>query len=244
MLNSTEQSAGKTTLTTKLSYLIGVYLGDGCVYFDEKHWNYSFQLNVIDKDFAERTADCLEEYFGKKPALFLCESRGSWKKRGTSPLWTTCVYGKEKCQWLRDITHDKMVIPRIIFEATDEQQKAFIAGIMDSEGYVGKHYDKKLDRIHWLMGICSADTWLEDFMQMLSKHGVKYGKRYKEKQTKPWHKPKYRYKINTMSFIKSGCYFTIRRKKDRLVEYIKMLSPQRLHVELLNGDDIVQELLK
>ena len=229
-----EQSAAKTsTLTNRLAYLIGVYLGDGCVSFSKNpsYGNYSFSLNAIDKDFVEFTAECLTEYFGKKPSIFLDESGGGWKKRGTKPLWKTVIYGKDKCQWLRDTTEDKRVIPEMIFNAPQNIQKWFIAGVMDSEGYVGKHYHKEYDKFQYLMGICSTDIWLEHFIEMLEVHGVKTGKRYKEKQIKPWHKPKFRYKINTMSFIRSGCFFTIERKKQRLNDYIKGLSAQRLHAE-------------
>lgn len=244
MTDIREQSAGKTTLTINQAYLIGAYLGDGSISFVEKYHNYFFSLNAIDEDFVRRVAMCLTDYFGKKPSIFIDESGGGWKKRGTKPLWKTVVYGKAKCQELRDITHDKTVIPEVIFKAPKTHQKAFIAGVMDSEGYVGKHYYAPQDRTQWLMGIASADVWLEDFMELLSKHHVKYGKRYKEKQIKPWHKPKFRYKINTMSWIKSGCYFTIQRKNDRLIDYIQSLSPQRLHVEQLNADDIVHSLRK
>lgn len=226
------QSAGKTTMTLTINqaYLIGVYLGDGSISFVEKYHNYFFSMNAIDKEFVERTADCLEEFFGKRPSVFLDKTGGGWQKRGTKPLWKTVVYGKQKCQELRDITHDKRVIPQVIFDASDELQKAFIAGIMDSEGYVGKHNNSETGRIQYLMGIASCDVWLEDFIELLTKHGVKVGKRYREKQIKPWHKPKFRYKINTMSWIKSGCYFTIERKNERLKEYLNNLSPQRLHV--------------
>jgi len=217
------------TLTINQAYLIGAYLGDGSISFVEKYRNYFFSLNAIDKEFVEKVATCLEEYYEKKPAVFLDRSGGGWAKRGTKPLWKVVVYGKEKCQALRDITHDKRVIPQVIFESDDKCQKAFIAGIMDSEGYVGKHYNKTTDRTQYLMGIASTDVWLEDFIQLLEKHGVKCGKRYREKQIKPWHKPKFRYKINTMSWIKSGCYFTICRKNERLNDYLKNLSPQRLH---------------
>lgn len=232
------------TLTTNQAYLIGVYLGDGSISFVPKYRNYFFALNAVDKEFVEKTAICLEEYFGKKPSLFLDKTGGGWKERNTRPLWKTVVYGKVKCQKLRDLTHDKRVIPKVIFETSRKNQRAFIAGIMDSEGYVGKHYNQKLDKTQYLMGIASCDVWLEDFIRLLESHKVKCGKRYKEKQIKPWHKPKFRYKINTMSWIKSGCYFTIKRKNERLIEYINNLSPQRLHVEALNGHDIVQQLAK
>jgi len=227
-----EQSAAKTSsLTNRLAYLIGVYLGDGSITFSKNNSNNYFSLNAIDEDFIKHTVVCLEEYFGKKPSSFLDKSGGGWKKRGTKPLWKTVVYGKEKCKWLVEITEDKRVIPEIIFKAPKHIQKWFIAGVMDSEGYVGKHYHKEYDKYQYLMGICSADVWLEHFIEMLEQHGVKTGKRYKEKQIKPWHKPKFRYKINTMSFIRSGCFFTIKRKIDRLTDYINSLSAQRLHAE-------------
>lgn len=218
------------TLTINQAYLIGAYLGDGCVSFVPKYGNYFFSLNAVDKEFVEKVAECLEEFFDKKPSLFLDKSGGGWKKRGTKPLWKTVVYGKVKCQELRDITHDKTVIPEIIWKSSKEKQRAFIAGVMDSEGYVGKHYNKQQDRTQYLMGIASADVWLEDFIELLTQHNIKCGKRYKEKQVKPWHKPKLRYKINTMSWIRSGCKFSVDRKNERLKDYLEGLSPQRLHV--------------
>lgn len=217
----------RNTLTINQAYLLGAYLGDGSVSFAPQHGNYFFSLNAIDKEFVERVAISLEEYFGKKPSVFLDKTGGGWEKRGTRPLWKTVAYGKNKCQYLRDITHDKTVIPKCVWESSRDKQRAFISGVMDSEGYVGRHHNRETGRVQYLMGIASTDVWLEDFIRLLEEHGVKCGKRYKEKQVKPWHKPKFRYKINTMSWIKSGCKFTIIRKNERLNDY---LSPQRLHV--------------
>ena len=237
------QSAGKKStlkihLNNRLAYLIGVYLGDGCVMMQPKFRNYSFWLSAIDKDFLENTAVCLEEYFNKKVKIFLNKTGCGWKERGTNPIWTTVVYGKEKCQMLKDLTKDKTIIPEMIYKADDDLKKWFIAGVMDSEGYVGKHH-RKDGSYQYLMGIASADIWFEDFLDMMANFGVKIGKPRKEKREKPWHKQVISHKIKTISFLTSGCFFTLNRKNKRLSEYIKTLSPQRLHAEHLEEDDYI-----
>ncbi|MBM4401856.1 MAG: hypothetical protein FJ044_01265 [Candidatus Cloacimonetes bacterium] len=215
------KSAGKfdSTLTNELAYLIGVYLGDGCICFAKNNNNY-FSLNAIDKEFVERTRNCLEKVLGKKIPIFL----DNWGaiNRGRAPLWKVVAYGKTFGQWLREISHHKNKIPSLIKEANREQQKWFIAGIMDSEGYVSvtkrKNGNRRGSRVA-MIGICCADKWLDDFVKMLQQHGVKVGGKREEQRIRPFHRKRYRYGLNIKSWLRSGCFFTIKRKIQKLEEY-------------------------
>lgn len=225
-----QQSAGKlelSTLTSELAYILGVFLGDGCVCFSGG--NYYFSLNAIDEEFVRKTATYLEKVLGKKNAVFL----DKWGiRRGRKPLWKIVAYSKEFATWLNQTTHYKKKIPSIIKKASKSLQRHFILGLMDSESYVSETWVRNGDHmiLRWRMGYCSADDWIGDFAHMLEKHGIRVGPLRKEEKVKPFHKQRLKFNINPESYANSEIGFSIKRKQDKLNNYInKVLTPQRLH---------------
>lgn len=204
------RSAGKS-----LAYLIGVYLGDGCVTRPSSRsaeGRLCFKLNTIDRDFAEATEWALAHVTGKKCSISTHPVKRS--KRPNHSLYCGC---DEFCHFLVELTENKQVIPQLIWEMPKAGKLAFIEGLMDSEGFVGAN--KNPTNRRYYMGFKSTDSWVGEFRQMLESVGIRTGKFSTEKPRKPGYKTPKRFHIKMQSWIDSGARFHIARKQDRVDEW-------------------------
>ena len=192
-------------------------MGDGSTHHYKK--NHYFHLGVIDEDFALATATSLSNLLQKKVNIFRDDNP---MKRGYKSLYRIVCYGKCFCEFLENETENKSKIPTWI------EVRPFIQGIMDSEGYVGRHYNKKINKVQFQMGVAMCTPLLDDIVNLMRKEGVVIGK--KKVEPRGENKPITIYKINTRSWINSGLKFSIARKNSRLSEYLNT-TPQRLHAE-------------
>lgn len=196
------QSAGKTW-----AYLLGVYLGDGCVY---NHQGYlAFTLSVIDKDFAEATREAIQELsdrptqFGEHQDKRFPKAAKSYRLRSGDP---------KLCKALREETKDKKEIPDWLFVTSKDERLAFIAGLMDSEGFVSVNNGRQ----GATMGFKSTDVWFEDFLRLLQSVGIRHGKIGVEVPRKPHYRVPRRVSIKIQSWIDAGGYFRCGRKQRRV----------------------------
>lgn len=197
------QSAGKS-----YAYLLGVYLGDGCV--TTQGGKLVFKLNTIDEDFALATQTAIRE-IGLDAAIYKHEVKKSSKPNYA--LWCGCEGFAER---LRIVTNNKTVLP-IPWdrEWSLDEKKAFIVGLMDSEGFVAEKSKHKTGRAYY-MGFKSCDVWVLDFIRLLQSVGLKIGKVQTEKPYKPGYKAPTRFHIKMQSWVDSGMRFNIKRKQDRV----------------------------
>jgi intein-encoded DNA endonuclease-like protein len=199
------QSAEKT-----FAYLLGVYLGDGCVTTSGYESSlgrqcYVFRLNTIDRDFAEATADALLDLTGKRPNI-----RQHPVKKG-SDNYAMSHACRELTDRLVADTQDKSIIPAYVFTWADNMKREFIAGLMDSEGFVSMNsYGTAY------MGFKSCDLWVSDFVRILQSVGVQIGKIGVEQPRKPGYKTPRRFTVKMRSWVDSGCRFNIQRKQQRV----------------------------
>jgi len=211
-------------LTPELSYIIGVYLGDGCVnvgqvlYRNKKDycWKYEFSLGAIDKDFVDYTAKCLKKILGKDVMVHFQKA----KNKKSQDIWRCSVANKDLCEWLKKITRNKQKIPYIIWNANNELKKYFLMGIMDSEGYVEK--DKRPNHNYVSVGFSMQGLLPDQIVRLFQQIGVRHGKRGVDNRTfngKKRSSSLIRYRLNTMDFIRSGLRFNIARKQKRLDDY-------------------------
>lgn len=197
------QSAGKT-----YAYLLGVYLGDGCV-TTSGYTSIVFRLNTIDRDFAEATANALLDLTGKRPNI-----REHTVKKGSNNFAISHAC-RGLCEQLVADTQDKQQIPIYVFGWPDELKKEFIIGLMDSEGFVGEQRKNPTNR-RFYMGFKSCDVWVPDFVRILQSVGVKIGKIGIEKPRKEGYKIPTRFTVKMQSWIDAGCRFNIARKQSRV----------------------------
>ena len=203
------QSAGKT-----YAYLLGVYLGDGCVTTSGYESSlgracYVFRLNTIDRDFADATADALLELTGSRPNI-----REHPVKKGSNNFAMSHACRELTDKLVAD-TQDKQIIPAYVFAWTDDEKRAFIAGVMDSEGFVAENKGGQTGRCYY-MGYKSCDAWVPDFVRILQSVGVQIGKIGIEEPRKPGYKVPTRFTIKMQSWVDSGCRFNIARKQRRV----------------------------
>lgn len=204
------QSAGKD-----YAYVLGVYLGDGCVTWlnDRGKKRKQFRLNTIDEDFARATAKALTALYSEYKATVCRHS-----VKGGRDNWALSFRAPELCEWLVSETSAKQQIPAWVLEAPREDRIAFVAGLMDSEGYVAYRKETRwaATNRNYMLGYKSCDAWIPDFLRILDGLGVRYGSMSVEKPRKAGYKTPTGFRIKIQSWIDAGCYFNIRRKQDRI----------------------------
>lgn len=203
------QSAGKS-----FAYLVGVYLGDGCV--TEVQGYDRFRLNTIDRDFADAVAKALADVSEYRAAI-----NGPYRDKRfskSSPQWQLHCGDTALCARFRAETDNKGKLPDWIFTAPLDERKAFISGLMDSEGFVSEDKNNPTNR-RWRMGFRTCDVWASEFVRLLEETGVRvYG--FKEEQpTIAGRKLVYRFGIKMQSWVDAGIKFNIQRKQARVDEW-------------------------
>jgi intein/homing endonuclease len=219
-------------LTKELAYIIGVYLGDGHTYIyhrkDRKSTHYWFRLNCIDYDFLKETKRCLNIIVPERQ-INIRPIKKSNKFKTERQQYQLMCRDKDLVEFLIGITFNKKKIPEFLLDAEIEIRKAFIVGLLDSEGWVQK--SKRTDCSNGgqtQVGICNTEVWIDDVAKMMQRLGVKIGKRQiqkpKESKLIQGKLEKIRYMFQIESFIKSGLYFNIERKQSRLRDYNMALA--------------------
>ncbi|AFK22038.1 LAGLIDADG family homing endonuclease [Pyrococcus sp. ST04] len=105
----------------ELSYVIGVYFGDGSVSVSDGY-KYRIRLKVIDKEFAE-------EFYRRLKLSGLSPSLYYENDRTRAARWVAEAYSKELYSFLRG-SRD------ILFNIALRYPEEFLRGFFDSEGYV------------------------------------------------------------------------------------------------------------
>jgi len=216
-----EQSAGKIN---DIAYILGVYLGDGYAKRNRFSRSYDFILNTIDDDFAESVIKSLKEITQKEPRHRKYQPKGN--RRLVNRIE---VCSKELVLFLQEKTLRKLIIPTELFYSSEETKRYFIAGIMDSDGWISKNI-KKTGFVDYQLGIAKGLPWIKDLPRFFKEFGLECGELNNIK-VKRDNKPIVRLLINKVSWIKKKCFFTISRKQNRMLEYKNRLSPQRLYAE-------------
>jgi len=204
------QSAGKS-----YAYLLGVYLGDGCVtvpggYPSDRR---CFRLNTIDRDFAETVKSALDGLTDQTAYINTYAVKKSSKPNHS--LVSRC---DDLCWILVEDTEKKQIIPSYVAGWSKENRLAFIVGLMDSEGFVGAHKENPTNRRYY-MGYKSCDPWVPDFVRLLEITGIRIGKVSTEKPLKEGYKAPTRFTVKMQSWVDSGARFNIARKQDRVDEW-------------------------
>lgn len=193
-------------LNKELAYLLGVYLTDGSI--TEKNFN----LQVIDRDFAERTLTCLKT-IRPDSTSFLRERNDntSWNRQ---KRYVIKVGLGEWADWFRSQTNGKHHIPICMDTAQEGIKKWFIAGVLDGDGFITKTKRPESQQYQYRIGIGGvADGWIYEFRELLSLMRVRCNKieKFKTKNGR-WF---CRFTVKPKSFFDAGLFFTIERKRLR-----------------------------
>lgn len=205
------KSAGKS-----YAYLLGVYLGDGCVTRPSSRSapeRLCFKLNTIDEDFAEAVKVALGDLTDASVSISKHAVKRS--KRPNYSLYCGC---DEVCEWLQSVTERKQIFPIFIRSAPRHLQIAFIEGLMDSEGFVAANRSNPTNR-RFYMGYKSCDPWVPELVALMESVGIRTGKLSTEKPRKSGYKTPMRFHVKMQSWVDSGARFNIARKQDRVDEW-------------------------
>jgi hypothetical protein len=205
------QSAGKS-----YAYILGVYLGDGCV--TETPDGYPvFRVNTIDSDFAQAIKANLHN-LSRYPVNINVHS----VKKSSKPNHSLRCGDTALCRRLVAETKAKSVIPAFVMRWPKEWQQQFIIGLMDSEGFVGQ-INRASDPTHktetnrrFYMGFKCCDSWIMEFVKLCEANGLRIGKIAQEKPLHLHYKVPTRFHIKMQSWIDSGMRFNIARKQARV----------------------------
>jgi hypothetical protein len=200
------QSAGKS-----YAYLLGVFLGDGCVTLSGGY--PTFRLNTIDADFALAVKAALAD-LTERPVWIGCHAVA----KSTKPNHSLRCGDPEICRLLVEDTKSKTDLPAFVFEWPHDHRLAFIAGLMDSEGFVAANKSNPTNR-RFYMGYKSCDPWVPEFIRLLQLTGMRIGKVATELPRKTGYKTPMRFAIKMQSWIDAGGYFNIGRKQERVEEW-------------------------
>jgi len=204
------KSAGKSW-----EYLVGVYLGDGCVTKGPRGRTW-FRLNTIDADFAEATKEALQKLTDRK--VTICTHPVS---KSSKPNHSLSCFAEDVCARLVAETAGKTKLPDWIWGANQAGRLAFIAGLMDSEGFVTQNNHGST-----YMGFKSTDVWFDDFVRVLNMAGIRIGKVGVEKPRFEGYRTPKRFTIKMQSWVDSGAYFCIVRKQSRVDRWRSQLASE------------------
>lgn len=198
------KSAGKSW-----EYIVGVYLGDGCV---TKAQGYpAFRLNTIDMDFAEAVKAALQQHTDRPISIHVHSV-----KKSSKPNVSLRCGDPDICARLVAETGGKQKLPEWIWLRDQESRLAFIAGLMDSEGFVSRNSHGST-----YMGFKSTDAWFGDFVKVLNRAGIRIGKIGVEAPRKPGYRTPQRFTIKVQSWVDAGAYFNIARKQTRVDQWVQ-----------------------
>ncbi len=203
------------------AYILGVIFGDGCF----NRWKgkcLGISLLVKDKDFAEYFYKIAKED-GHNPKFYKikCKKRKIKLNIINSTLfYKVNINNRKVAKEYFKIVNKRKNIPKEIFNSSIECKKQFIKGVIDSEGWIGKHKRKDLKRgYNYSMGFGVKDNFVYGLNKLFKEVGIKVNKVLFNKTTEI----KY-FHINMWSYYDSKIGFSIKRKQDRLDDFGKNFS--------------------
>lgn len=204
------QSAGKS-----FAYILGVYIGDGCITKPKNRPNYSytFRLDVIDKDFADK--------FTEELNALGCKSLPREWKRNEKPCYIVETRDKDLTKVLLEDTQHKKIIPDYVKKWDKENKLSFISGIMDSEGFISKRKKIMTNGLpSFQMGIKMDYKMLKQIKPIMQSVGIKVGKYTMSPQKWCTNVQTANLSINIKSWVSANAHFNIKRKEDKVRQYI------------------------
>jgi hypothetical protein len=231
-----------------LSYIVGVYFGDGTTspsYSNGKRSDKKmFRLIVIDRDFRDYTAECCEIAFPERKVTRFEQFNSNGKK----------AYGLQVAgygNYLESITGKKVFIPNFVYR-DNETRSAFVEGLLDSEGWVQLTVGKRATSVSGHIGFAITSEIIHELKKIMDSLNIQTGKT--ATYTKNRKLALKQLNVNIKSFINSGLVFHCGRKQTRIEAFRLILktveAAQRISRDILAGSlrdltiDSITEMIK
>jgi len=208
-------------MSPSLANIIGVFTGDGDTYNGR-----GFGLNVTNEDFADETKKNLDFLLppNMKTHKYIFPNQ---KTSGGNQLYRIVVYGMNFMDYLIKVTNNKHKVPDEIMNGSKEIKKAFLQGLMDSEGCISKRKIKRRKACSFQLTFGISSLLCYDIQKLFSELGIKTGKMTITKFKNGKYKIAYRFSINLFDYYKSGMGFSIGWKQERLNSYKSIFEKHR-----------------
>ncbi len=230
------QSAGCYRATNSLAYVVGIYLGDGSVWYNKHRNQYIFSLEVVDKDFAEKTRQELEAVIHRP--INLHERHKACTRSGIT--YRLRVYDQNFCAFLKQSTNNKQLIPSFISKGINSLAKNLIEGLMDSEGciYRYKEIQPRYKLPTYKIQVSMSSSIVDQLAEYLKAYGVSvYARRERPQKSGI---PHIEYTLSIVDYAASGIRFNIARKQQQVEDYRKqLLTPSETEIFTRNRKDTV-----
>ena len=207
-VSSADNHAGKTQYVnshdTNKAYLFGAYLGDGCCSKFTGH--HTFSIVSEDRDVVERTQMIVNRMLQSNyPLTYITPNK--------TKLYRFRSWNKKLFGMLISESGNKSKIPEFVRSSDLRVISEFVAGLMDTDGYISIGTNK-FGQQRFSLGFINSGTWMDDFIALLREIGIKVGKKtLKKKYRSVNEKNCYQININLRSFVEVGLYFNCRRKQ-------------------------------
>lgn len=203
------QSAGKS-----FAYILGVALSDGCI--TKEYGKYVFRLECMDEDYVDAFYDSLSNYGVSHLRRYKIVN----PRYNQGYSYFVVTRDLDLINLILNDTVFRTVIPSYVYRWSNENRVSFISAVMDGEGYVSKRTKIMGNGLpSYSMGIEMSYSMLLQFKKILQSVGVVTGKftfrsRYQNVKLACL-------SIKIRSWYNSGCYFMIKRKNDKVLDYIR-----------------------
>lgn len=205
------------------AYLLGAYLGDGCITTSlKKKPDYLvFKILTIDEDVICEVQTILAGEFDANVSIQIVKGKyfavQTCRKNVIEFLTNQC--GREKF-W-----------PSDCMSWPDYLKMAVLAGLLDTDGYTQYQENKMVagkpyDQCH--VGFVTTSDWIWDIADLVRSLGIRVGKitvsHNGQKNGHLGKKTVHKITLNVGDFVSAGAYFICARKHQRVVRYADKYS--------------------
>lgn len=195
--------------THNIAYILGVCLGDACIY------PYCIKLEVIDEEFALEFKKALDDWSRMKAVLTLQKSKGVNRK----PTYRVMFYSSQAIKFLKNFMDNRL---NEILIGDKEIQASFLRGLYDSEGCV-MIKNKKYCCLQFtntnlkIINIC--EKLLKKFKIKFTRTKYVWNNHYKIRYDVRI------YKIKSAKIFLNKIGFSIKRKQEKLKQIVNNYEP-------------------
>lgn len=188
-----------------ICYLIGAFLGDGCIYTNSNYYTTQFSVTSSDRDFCELCSDICFKIINRTGNI-----KDIYKKDRYSYSQFICC-SKKLCDHINKLTNHKKDIPKFIYRNVDNKI-AFIQGIMDADGWITK-VNASDGHIRYRVGFKNTAVWTSEVHQIISSLDVRTGKLRHAQNTRKGvrNKDSFNFSVNAQDYCRN-IGFRIERK--------------------------------